>query len=137
MSPTREVFRSDEALVLLHPDEGYVLLQRSARPLPPLPATRALILAMIERLEQLPREQLGLVADMRGPIGRSDDDFEAVMNELRPRIFAGFARIAVLVRSSVGKLQVQRLGRADGLSTRLLVTHDEAAAIAFARKSPA
>ncbi len=137
MARTREVFHSDEAQVVVHPDEGYVLLRRSAKPLPQLPAARDLIVAMIESLEQLPRERLGLIADMRGPIGRSDDDFEAVMNELRPRIFAGFPRIAVLVRSSVGMLQVQRLGRVDGLSARLLVTHDEAAAIAFARSSPA
>lgn len=89
---------------------------------------------MLDIMDTLPRGLLGLLVDTRLAIGRSDDEFEVLMNELRPRMVGGFRRVAVLVKSAVGRLQVQRLGRADGISDRLLVTSDEAEALAFARR---
>jgi len=89
---------------------------------------------MLDIMDTLPRGELGLIVDTRLAIGRSDDEFEGLMNELRPRMVGGFRRVAVLVRSAVGRLQVQRLGRADGISDRLLVTSDEAEALTFARR---
>jgi hypothetical protein len=64
-------------------------------------------------ISQLPGHLLLL--DMRaGPPPRSDEAFERAMAKGRKAITQRFRRVAVLVRSAVGKLQVQRLVRADG-----------------------
>ena len=50
------------------------------------------------------------------------------MKRLRPRLFGGFERVALLVRSAVGLLQIQRHLREDGVSAH--VDTDEAALMA-------
>lgn len=65
--------------------------------------------------------------DLRhGPLGRNDDAFEDAAREAQRSLARGFTRVAVLVRSAVGKLQVRRLsgGKRD-------VFQDEAEALRF------
>lgn len=124
-----------EATLTIDRAEGVVRFVRTTQSLPELPVLRARMLEMMHILGRVPRARLGLLVDARQAIGRSDDDFEAVMSELRPRLFAEFRRISVLVKSAVGRLQVQRLARTDGIVDRLLVTGDEAEALAWVRGS--
>ncbi len=65
-------------------------------------------------LDGLPRETLGILVDLRLAPSRNDPEFERAMLEYRPRLFGRFARRAVLVRSAVGKLHVQRHANQDG-----------------------
>ncbi|MBL9106875.1 MAG: hypothetical protein JNL82_38560 [Myxococcales bacterium] len=129
------LWSSDEAAVTFDRRLGIVRFIRSAAPLPELAVFRALMLELVARLDGLARAELGLIVDTRLAIGRSDDAFEAMMNEFRPRLFGGFRRVAVLIKTAVGRLQVQRLARADNLVDRMLVTGDEAEAVAFARRT--
>lgn len=132
---TREtLWASDEATLTLDRGEGVVRFVRLSPSLPPLPVLRARLTAMLDTMHGLAREELGLIVDTRQAIGRSDDEFEAVMNELRPRLVHGFRRVAVLVKSAVGRLQVQRLGKSDGISDRMRVTLDEVEALEFVRR---
>jgi hypothetical protein len=124
-----------EAVLTVDRAAGLVRFERRPVALPDLPVLRARLLAMFDRMDALPRGELGLLIDTRQVIGRSDDEFEAMMDELRPRLVGGFRRIAVLVRSAVGRLQVQRLARTDGVLDRMQVFSDEAEAVAFARGS--
>lgn len=55
-----------------------------------------------------------LLVDLRAARGRNDEPFEAVMRRYRPRLMAGYDPVAILVRSVVGTLQVQRHLREDG-----------------------
>ena len=73
----------------------------------------------------------GAVVDMRQAPTRNDPDFEAAMRRLRAVITEQFVRVAVLVDSQVGVLQVDRLGRFDERET--LATQSEAATRRFAR----
>jgi hypothetical protein len=125
----------EKAVVTFDRRLGIVRFTRSAAPLPELAVFRALMIELVARLEDLPRAELGLIVDTRLAIGRSDDAFEAMMNEFRPRLFGGFRRVAVLIKTAVGRLQVRRLARADNLVDRMLVTDDEAEAVAFARRA--
>jgi len=127
------LWTSVEATLTMDRAEGVVRFVRTTQSLTELPVLRARILEMLHVLDRLPRAQLGLLLDTRQAIGRSDDDFEAVMNELRPRLVGGFRRISVLVKTAVGRLQVQRMARTDRIGDRLMVTSDEAEALAWIR----
>lgn len=73
----------------------------------------------------------GVIVDMRQAPQRNDPSFENAMARLRNRITEVFARVAVLLDTSVGVLQVDRLGRAEGGKT--FATQSESAAARFAR----
>lgn len=79
---------------------------------------------IITALDGLGRADKRLFLDIRAARGRNDEPFEAAMKRLRPRIFGGFERVAILVRSAVGLLQIQRHLREDGINA--LVDTDEA-----------
>jgi sulfite reductase alpha subunit-like flavoprotein len=73
----------------------------------------------------------GVIVDMRQAPQRNDPSFENAMSRLRNRVTEVFARVAVLLDSAVGVLQVDRLGRAEGGKT--FATQSESAANRFAR----
>lgn len=72
----------------------------------------------------------GVVVDMRQAPVRNDPAFESSMRRLRAEVTQRFARLAVLLESAVGVLQVNRLDRDEGQKT--FATRSEAAAIGFA-----
>jgi hypothetical protein len=65
-----------------------------------------------------------LLNDQRLAPGRNDPEFEQALVRLRNRLYPLFRKRAVLVQSMVGKLQLTRLSKADGLTR--LVSQDEA-----------
>lgn len=73
----------------------------------------------------------GVVVDMRQAPARNDPAFEGAMRTLRETLTQRFARLAVLVESTAGVLQVNRLGR-DQNATHF-GTMSEVAAIKFAK----
>ena len=72
----------------------------------------------------------GLVVDLRAAPGRNDDAYEVAVAPFRRALLESAQRVAVLVRTRVGALQVARHAREDGLD--VFVTDDEAAARAHA-----
>jgi hypothetical protein len=69
---------------------------------------------------------LKVLVDLRGgPVGRNDDAFEAVSSEATRRMVERFTKVAVLVKSAAGKLQIKRL------SSSRAVFRDEAEALAY------
>ncbi len=77
---------------------------------------------------------MGLLIDAREAPARNDKEFEEQFTRARRPILARFARVAVLVRSAVGKLQVNRYAREDGVAAQLTFD-DEAQALEFLRRS--
>jgi hypothetical protein len=78
-------------------------------------ALREQHLQLVARLDRLGRKGRCLLIDLRDAPGRRDPDFEAVMREVRPKLFAGWHRIGVLTSSALGLLQVRRHTREDGV----------------------
>lgn len=75
-----------------------------------------------------------LLLDLRaGPPGRNDPEFERASEEWRRALASDFDRVAILVRTAVGKLHIQRLGREVGRAPAIFM--DEAEAIAFLRSA--
>jgi sulfite reductase (NADPH) flavoprotein alpha-component len=73
----------------------------------------------------------GVIVDMRQAPARNDPAFEGAMRHLRETLTMRFARLAVLIESAAGVLQVNRLGRGEG--QRHFATMSESAAMKFAK----
>jgi hypothetical protein len=79
-------------------------------------------------LGSIDRSHHGLLVDLReGPM-RNDQEFEASARPYQLAIMASFGRIAVLVKTPAGRLQIERLM---GAAANRRVFSDEAAAVAF------
>ncbi len=71
-----------------------------------------------------------LLIDLRdaAPAGRHDAAFEHGGREARKRLVRGFEPVAFLMRTSAGRLQVQRLLREDDIDGRAFLDESEALA---------
>ncbi len=78
-------------------------------------------------LDSLGRAKLLLLVDTRRAKPRNDPEFEAAFAPHRKRMLSGFKQQAVLVRTEVGRLQVNRHARMDG--TELQAFCDEKKAV--------
>lgn len=117
-------FRSDYFRIRLEREGRVVVVTRTETPFPSLSEVRTAFAAMFVALDRLGRAGRGLLCDLRLAPGRNDPEFEKLMNELRPHWLQGFRRVGVLVRSTVGALQIRRYARGDGMER--LVSSDEA-----------
>jgi len=82
-------------------------------------------------LEKVGRARL--LADLRAAVARDDPGFERAMVRFRRKLFGGGGRMAILVRTAVGALQVKRHLREDGLVVEVFSTEDAALAFFDAR----
>jgi hypothetical protein len=111
---------------------GVYRLVRTATPFPSARALRTTA-AEVERVAStLPRGS-GLLIDAREAPARNDQEFEEEFKLARRPILANFRRVAVLVRTAVGRLQVNRYAREDGVAAQA-VFGEEADALAFLRR---
>jgi hypothetical protein len=70
-----------------------------------------------------------MLLDLREGPGRNDASFEAAMLPAIGSLLSRFARSAMLVKTAVGRLQLQRLGRETAMP--MSVFHDEQEALRF------
>jgi NADH-quinone oxidoreductase subunit F len=70
-----------------------------------------------------------MLLDLREGPGRNDASFEAAMLPAIGNLLSRFARSAMLVKTAVGRLQLQRLGRETSMP--MSVFHDEQEALRF------
>lgn len=94
--------------------DGVIVRRTPARhrELPEVGAAFAWIYAQL-RGEELSR--LPLLIDLRAIIGRNDAPFEEELAPHRRRLLTSFARAGILVRSTVGAMQVQRMVASEGI----------------------
>lgn len=75
-----------------------------------------------------------LLVDLRAVAPRDDPDFEAAIVGFRRKLVSGKERVAILVQTAVGALQVKRHMREDGFQVGVFVQEEEA--IAFLLNPP-
>ncbi len=79
----------------------------------------------IERvLEKFRRSRI--LVDLRPVAPRNDEEFESAMSRYRQKLFRGNGRMAILVQTAVGALQVKRHMREDGLQAEVFQSEEEA-----------
>lgn len=83
-----------------------------------------------DRLAELARtDRRFLLVDTRATKGRNDPQFEVAMAPLRRRLQASFERVAVVLRSAIGRMQVERYARDDGeVLLRAFTSYEDALA---------
>jgi sulfite reductase alpha subunit-like flavoprotein len=113
-------------------DSGHrvVVLTRSAAQVHSIPDLIAQNEEVIARIRP-EHASYGVVVDVRQALPRNDPEFENAMQQLRQELQSRFRRLAVLIESAMGVLQVDRLTRIEG--TQVFGTQSESAALKFAR----
>lgn len=126
-----ELFRDEYTSVLGDPDGLVVRIVRTSIPHPTPEILEESYLQASRAMDRYGRRGRGLLVDVRNAIGRNEPAFDEALRRARARNDAGFARIAVLLRSQAGMLQLMRLSEEDG--TVRLITMSEEAALAYLR----
>lgn len=85
-------------------------------------------------LERLDRARYALFVDLRDARGSNDLAFEQAMVRARRRLMTGFCRVAVLVKSASGALQVRRHAKEDGVELGVFTDEDELLAYLSSRR---
>jgi hypothetical protein len=128
MDPGNAYFR-----IVTEPARGLVRIVRSSEAMPrDEEAVRRAFGALVEPLRKLAGYK-ALIDLRNGPPGRNDDEFERATRSAQTELIRNFSRVAFLVRSAVGKLQVRRLARGGGSSNVFL---DEQEALRYLAEEP-
>ena len=107
-------------------DQRLVCQTRTARSYEDAPTLQRSLREMVEQMRAVPRDQYALLQDMRLSRGRNDPEFEKTIAQEREGISGGFRKLAVLVLTQVGRLQVQRLLQAEDRPQRAFLDEVEA-----------
>lgn len=118
--------------VELHPRGAIV--RRTRRPYLDLEELADSFAALELHFQRLPAEATTLLVDLRLAGGRNDEAFEAALAPLRRALLSRFPRTGLLVRSTIGRLQLERYLAADGIQARVFA--DEAAAMDWFLDAP-
>jgi hypothetical protein len=79
-------------------------------------------------LGMLDRSRLKILVDLREAPLTQDPAIEKSIGEHRKRIISGFSKVAILVRTAAGGLQVSRHAREDGVRIAVFQTEENARA---------
>jgi hypothetical protein len=124
-----ELSRSDQFIARCDFRKRFVLLYRTNVPFNAVSDLDVAFAGLERGLAGVTKSAFGLLVDTRdGPV-RNDPVFEVAFERHRRKLFAHFAKRAVLVRTAAGKLQVQRHAISDKLD--VLVTDQEDQALAY------
>jgi hypothetical protein len=85
--------------------------------------------AALKALDGIERRRHVLLVDVRLAPPRNDPAFEQAIQRYLPRLHVGFRRLAVLVQTEAGKLQIKRM--TSSIPADLHVFTDEPAALSF------
>lgn len=99
-----------------NPSDAVFRVARSSAPFADVPAAERAYREVDAALSAVPRGAR-LLLDLRDAPPRNDEAFESMVERVRDRVFARFDRVAVLVRTAVGKLQVQRMNKGQSHAT--------------------
>lgn len=124
-----ELLRTRHFLVESIPGSPRIEVTRTSEPFATVDEMRLAFSEVTMVLDREGRQHSTLLVDTRAAPPRNDAAFEAAFDPVRVALLSGFPKIAVLVRTTAGKLQAERHAKRDGF--RLSVFTDIAEARAF------
>lgn len=104
----RELYRSEHLIATLDEGRRLVWRQRTAVPYETLAQVALTYETVLDVCAPMQRPEYALLIDMRLARPRNDPAFEQILGQYYERLNAGFGKIAVLVSTEAGRLQVQR-----------------------------
>ncbi|WP_437288294.1 hypothetical protein [Sorangium sp. So ce406] len=120
-----ELLRNAHFIVIVDRTTKIVRVTRSAEPFDSIEQIQQQCLAVTDALAMVDRSAMSLFLDIRAAPGRNDPTFEEATLRLRTAAVRGFRRVAVLVGTSAGALQVRRHSREDGIDRMISDSEDE------------
>ena len=111
--PRRDLYANDYFHLIADDDAHVVHLVRTPLPFTEVEAIEQAFAGIERAATNIPHDWALLIDARKGPL-RNDAPFEQALARVRGRIVARFARVAVLVHSAIGKLQVSRYARGPG-----------------------
>lgn len=133
-TPTAVLLHTDFIVITLEHDGKIVRYRRTSVPFPKLESAKHTYDQVLGTYDRLGRRGRGLLVDSRDAVGRNDPEFEELLVAFRNRAVPGFAAHVVLMRTSVGLLQAQRIDRrmpSQGSRPAHMATDNEQEAIRF------
>lgn len=122
------ILYADAAAVLAVIEEGRAIsFTRTDAALTSAADARGTLSGVLRALAGLDTSKMGLVVDVRTVKGRNDDTFERGVMPAFRALTGRFARVAVLVTSRAGALQVGRLAKEQGGGIDVAFTDEDQA----------
>lgn len=122
----RVVHQTPYLVVTVDPAVSIVRYARTANPFPTAADTIREHVELGELLDRQHLRALGLLIDLREAPFNATPEFERCIAESRKHLFRGFRRVAILVRTAIGALQLVRHVREDELEAPVLRDEEEA-----------
>jgi hypothetical protein len=122
----RELVSNDYCALSMDDLRGIVRFVRTSVPVRSIVEADRYFGEVNARLDSMGRTHMKLILDFRDAPMRNDPAFEASMAEHRKRLVRNVLRVAIIVKTAVGRLHVQRLGKEDHID-QAIVTTEEAA----------
>ncbi|MGK3961890.1 hypothetical protein WMF38_53405 [Sorangium sp. So ce118] len=129
-----ELLRNAHYVVTVDPVAQLARVTRSALPSESPAQFEERWMEVSRALDRTGRTGLCLLVDLRAAAGRNEPEFEAAMQRLKPIVMRGFRRVAILVRTTVGALQIHRHLREDGVER--MIGSDEAQLLDYLSGAP-
>ena len=126
------LYESEYARMGVIAGTNVVLFQQTAQPIPKT-ELEAIWHGIDASLASVVRSAHALLLDVRKARGRNDPEFEQLFAPHRTRLVLGWRRVAIVVMTAPGLLQVQRYAREDNLDVRIF--EDPNAAFAWLRRA--
>lgn len=127
----KEIFANQHLKVLADPVERLVRVVRSSIPFETVDEITTGWSEVSRSFDRVGRTGLCVLMDLRGGPARNDPAFESTVTAALVGVRRGLLRIAVLVRTAVGGLQVRRIARASGAEE--FITSSEPEALEYLR----
>lgn len=133
---TREILDNDRWNIELDQSKALVRVLRKDSQTRSIDEMQRLYAEVDALLNSLGRARHVLLVDLRTSPVRNDPEWEQAAGQLRPKLFKGFSRVAVLVKTAVGALQIQRYSREDNLDLHIFFDEQEALVYLAGRRPP-
>lgn len=124
----KEVFRNPYMVLRHDATRKLVIATRTSEPYPSIEAMRETFVEMETALGYVSRPRTMILIDARPAPPRNDPEFEAEFGRLRKHFLREFQKIATLVQTAVGILQVTRQVRTDERAMGVFTDPSEALA---------
>ena len=122
----REVVSNEYCRVTYDPSTRIARFIRSSTPIRSLEEAARHFGQAVSLINALGRNKISLILDMREAPSRNDPQFEEAMAEHRRQVARDISRVAVIVKTAVGRLHVQRLGETDRIKQGIVTTDEDA-----------
>jgi hypothetical protein len=104
----RELLRTPHTRIVSDDDARFVRRERTGERFASLEAVEAEYEAIARALDLVPREAYAVLVDLRAAPPRNDEAYEAIAQRYNTRLYGRFRKVAVLVQTQAGRLQLRR-----------------------------